>query len=316
MIIKKEKKGNVDIIIVDKDKTDEEAENFKHSFCNGSQIKEIIKEDADVYTNENKLLLKFRKNVLSSKEIKNFYDNIIRFASKSYTTNRGTASGTKKKFNIRENPKVYSNVLGYIDIISPKQKYILKKQNKTLKYNVRECRFNMENPEKFEEMVPLIRSIDKEYKKLLPEYYRKQRKKANETHFKIPNTSFTTITTNYNFRTGIHKDKGDDDEGFGNLSVITKGEYDGAETCFPQYGIGVDVRNGDILFMDVHEWHGNMEMKKKTKDAERLSIVCYLRKKVWENTRKVGKKEMMKHNKTVKNIGHREKIKEGVAKFE
>ena len=32
-------------------------------------------------------------------------------------------------------------------------------------------------------------------------------------------------------------------------------EVNGGYTCFPQFGIGVDVRRGDFLAMDVHEWH-------------------------------------------------------------
>lgn len=34
----------------------------------------------------------------------------------------------------------------------------------------------------------------------------------------IKDTAFTT--TNINFKTRLHKDRGDDDEGFGNLVVI------------------------------------------------------------------------------------------------
>ena len=151
-------------------------------------------------------------------------------------------------------------------------------------------------------MIPLVQEIDNSYKELIPENYKKQLKKANETYFRIPKTSFTTITTNVNFQTSVHKDKGDDEDGFGNLSVIENGKYDGAETCFPQYGIGVDVRTGDVLFMDVHEWHGNLPMISKSKDAVRLSIVCYLRYNVWKNTINVSKAQMIKHNKTVKNI--------------
>ena len=123
---------------------------------------------------------------------------------------------------------------------------------------------------------------------MTPEEYKLQRKKANETHFKIPNTSFTTVTTNVNYQTTTHTDKGDDDEGFGNLAVIERGKYTGGETCFPQYGVGVDVRNGDVLFMDVHQWHANTPIIEEKKEAEkpnkfkldysRLSVVSYLRK--------------------------------------
>ena len=301
MIIKKEKKDGIDIIYVRADKTDNEMEKIKNKLLKRTSISDIIKNDTDVYTEDNRLLLKFRKNKLNKKLIDEFYDNVIDFAKKSYTTNRGSASGSNKK-NVSDNPKVYSNVIGYIDNFSPKQKYLLKQQNKTIKYNVRECRFNVEYPEKYKKLIPLVQEIDNSYKELIPENYKKQLKKANETYFRIPKTSFTTITTNVNFQTSVHKDKGDDEDGFGNLSVIENGKYDGAETCFPQYGIGVDVRTGDVLFMDVHEWHGNLPMISKSKDAVRLSIVCYLRYNVWKNTINVSKAQMIKHNKTVKNI--------------
>jgi hypothetical protein len=105
-----------------------------------------------------------------------------------------------------------------------------------------------------------------------------------------------------NFQTTVHTDKGDDEEGFGNLAVIEKGKYTGGETCFPQYGLGVDVRTGDIIYMDVHQPHGNLPINLESKDAERLSIVCYLRKKIWEQTKGKTKKFMVKHNQTLKNI--------------
>jgi hypothetical protein len=41
-----------------------------------------------------------------------------------------------------------------------------------------------------------VKEIDNCYKLYTPEYYAKQRKKANQTPFKIEGTSFTTITTN------------------------------------------------------------------------------------------------------------------------
>jgi hypothetical protein len=121
---------------------------------------------------------------------------------------------------------------------------------------------------------------------------------------KYPHTSFTTVTTNVNYQTSIHTDKGDDVEGFGNLAVIERGPgYDGGETCFPQYGIGVDVRTGDILFMDVHQPHANLPIKLKDKDESfRLSIVCYLRKNVWLSTMNKTRKFYESHRKTLRNM--------------
>lgn len=302
MVIRKEKKGDVDIYYVDKNMSDDAISNLKGSFVKKSQISLIINSDADVYTNDNKLLLKFRKNKLPLNQVDKFYDNVIQYARNNYTSNRGSASGTRKNANVRTNAKVASNVIGYMDTFSPQQKFLLKKQNRTVKFNVRECRFNMLHPDKYKELIPLVQSIDKYYKKLIPAQFEKQYRKAKQTHFKIANTSFTTITTNVNFRTTMHQDKGDDAEGFGNLTVIERGKYTGAETCLPQYGIGVNVRNGDVLFMDVHEWHGNLPMVSESKDATRLSIVCYLRHNVWKNTKGVTRNEMIKHNESVKHI--------------
>jgi hypothetical protein len=299
MTIKKEKKGDLTIYHVDKLITDDKMETLKNSNVKPSQIELIINDDADVYTQDGKLLLRFRKNKLTINKVNEFYDNIIKFAQ-TKTNNRGSTSGSKTK-NIWNNPKIMTNIIGYFDTFSPKQKYLLKQQGKQI-LNVRETRFNMDNPEKFKKMVPLIKEIDEYYEKYIPDNYVKQKKKANQTPFKISNTSFTTITTNVNFQTTIHKDKGDDSEGFGNLAVIEKGRYSGGETCLPQYGIGVNVRTGDILYMDVHEWHGNLPIKLIDKNAIRLSIVCYLRYNIWEKTKHKTKKFMIKHNKTIKNL--------------
>lgn len=299
MIIKKEKKGNVTIYYLDKDISDEKMELLKNTYVKPSQIKLIIKHDADVYTKDNELILRFRKNKLPEKNVKECYSNIVEFASNT-TSNRGSTSGSKNK-NIYDNPLIMSNIIGYTDKFSPSQKKILTTKGLKL-LNVRETRFNMDYPENYKKVVPLIEDIDKLYKKYIPDNYSKQKKKANQTYFKIANTSFTTVTTNINFQTTMHTDKGDDEEGFGNLTVIEDGKYTGGETCFPQYGIGVDVRTNDILFMDVHQIHGNLPIHFENKDVKRLSIVCYLRTNLWEKTKNKTKKFMIKHNQTLKNL--------------
>jgi len=299
-IIKKEKKGNVTIFIVEKDFDDEKMETKMNKLLKPKDIKTIIDYDADVYTNEGKLLLRFRKNVLDTQHIDAFYDNIIQFA-KNVSALRGRSSGSKSETSFSDK-KVMSNIFGYFDSWSPAQKIIFKARGITPSLMVRQCRFNMDNPEKYKKTIPLIKDIDDLYAKLTPEQYKLQRRKANQTYFKIPGTSFTTVTTNINFQTSTHRDKGDDEEGFGNLAVIERGEYTGAETCFPQYGIGVNVRSKDILFMDVHQPHANLPMHKKEKDAIRLSIVCYLRKNVWLRSKNKTRRFYESHNKTVKNL--------------
>ena len=300
MIIEKKNNGKVTIYTVDKDYDNNKLAHVLNKKLKKGQIKNIIDTDADVYTKEGKLLLKFRKNKLNKDNLDNFYDNVISFANKT-TCNRGSASGSKSK-NVYNNSKIKTNILGYFDKFSPIQKMLLRQQGKKFTITARETRFNMDYPEKFKKLVPLIKEIDKYYKEYIPDKYDKQRKKANQTAFKIDGTAFTTITTNVNFQTTVHTDRGDDDEGFGNLVVIENGKYEGGETCFPQYGIGVDVRTGDVLYMDVHEAHANMPIILENPDATRLSIVCYLRKSVWNQTRGKSKNFMLKHNKTVKNL--------------
>jgi hypothetical protein len=166
--------------------------------------------------------------------------------------------------------------------------------------------FTRVNYDKYNKGLPFIQKIDGCFKKLIPEAHQKQLCKANEKcHLKIPKTCFSTITINRNFRTALHRDAGDYKEGFGNLTVIERGKYHGGYTCFPQFGIGVDVRRGDFLAMDVHEWHTNTPIYETPEDKEfnealepayndnpevgtvgiyekytRLTFVCYLREKI------------------------------------
>ena len=100
-------------------------------------------------------------------------------------------------------------------------------------------------------------------------------------------------------------DAGDLREGFGNLSVIERGKYKGGFTIFPRYKAGINLRTGDFVAMDVHEWHCNTELTESAEDKKynmslkdvyrndketgtqgieklfsRVSFVCYLREKL------------------------------------
>ncbi len=166
--------------------------------------------------------------------------------------------------------------------------------------------FTRTNYDKYKSGLPFIQRIDALFKKLIPTAYEKQLERANKKpHLKIPETSFSTITINRNFRTALHRDAGDFKGGFGNLTVIERGKYHGGYTVFPQFGVGVDVRSGDFLAMDVHQWHSNTEIYETEEDKlyndtidyafkdnpevgtvglnnkyTRLTFVCYLREKI------------------------------------
>lgn len=296
----KEVKSGVTVYHIPKKIPDSKMSEIKGTRLDPSQIDFIIEEDADVYSAEdNTLLLRFRKKRLNQNHIDRFYNNIISFAHNA-SSQRTTAAGTAKDKTI--SASVQSNIFGYFDTWALGQKWKFKKLGLKIPLAVRECRFNKDYPEKYKETIPLIQDIDEQYRKLTPDHYAKQIKKAKQTPFKIADTSFTTVTTNLNFQTTVHTDKGDDPEGFGNLVVIQKGKYRGGETCFPQYGVGVDMRTGDVLFMNVHEPHANLPIHYESKDAERLSIVCYLRIGVYDKSKGKTKKFMLKHNATMKKI--------------
>jgi len=166
--------------------------------------------------------------------------------------------------------------------------------------------FTRTNFDKYNKGLPFIQRIDEIFGELTPCAYWQQLKRANEKPlFKIPKTSFSTVTINRNFRTALHRDAGDFKGGFGNLTVLEQGHYHGGHTVFPQYGVGINLRSGDFVAMDVHQWHANTPLYETEEDKHenasiasdfkdnpavgtaglyqdytRISFVCYLREKI------------------------------------
>jgi hypothetical protein len=166
--------------------------------------------------------------------------------------------------------------------------------------------FTRTNFEKYNDGLPFLQKIDHLFWSLVPDSYVKQMGRANlKPHLKIPNTCFSTVTVNRNFRTALHRDAGDFKEGFGNLTVIEQGRYHGGYTVFPQYGVAINLRSNDFVAMDVHQWHANTPLYETEEDKTyndtiisdfkdnpkvgtaglyhkytRISFVCYLREKM------------------------------------
>jgi hypothetical protein len=276
-------------LIVEKVLSDDEIKSLKGTFIDESYMKyPLIQKNIDVYykdeNGEEKLLLKFRKNVLT--------DNEIRLGWKSYkdlakpSRGRGASAGPvdpnnaywkKRKLHatskwstsylkpdgtpskMRVNNQVFSTPIGYYAD--------MKNMNSDLPCRL--THFARTNFEKYNEGIPFIQKIDSLYKKLIPNCHCKQHERANKKpHLKIPKTSFSTVTINRNFRTALHQDAGDYSEGFGNLTVIERGKYHGGYTILPQFGVAVDVRNNDFLAMDVHQWHSNTEIYETDEDKK------------------------------------------------
>jgi hypothetical protein len=198
----------------------------------------------------------------------------------SYTSNRGLASGSERVKGASQRTyakAVDSAIVGAFEAKGPKQF----------------CRLTAwtgKETEKWTGLWPLFEFIGQQMKEHVPERWAAQMKQAAGTspEWVIKGTPFTTITVNNTYETGVHTDKGDLHEGFSNVTCFRTGEYKGGWLCFPEYRVGVDMQDRDLLLMDAHEWHGNTSFDPKPKRKigggldgdpgfERISIVCYYR---------------------------------------
>ena len=136
--------------------------------------------------------------------------------------------------------------------------------------------------EQFSECYPVFNMIADLFKRYVPERYANQmeRAKATAPEWMVGSTPYTTMTVNNTYPTGVHKDAGDLDTGFSCLAVWRRGQYSGGHLTFPEYRISVDMKDGDLILMDAHEWHGNTELTLHSEDAERISLVLYYRTKM------------------------------------
>jgi hypothetical protein len=146
------------------------------------------------------------------------------------------------------------------------------------------------NLPEWEALAPLFRVIGRHFEERVTERYNVQMELARktDTSWVVPGTPFTSITVNNSYPTGVHKDDGDLEDGFSTIACIRRGEYEGGVLVFPQYRVGVNLMDGDLLLMDAHQWHGNTRMTCACGErivnkfcsycgAERISIVSYFR---------------------------------------
>jgi len=149
--------------------------------------------------------------------------------------------------------------------------------------------------DKFKLSFPFLQTLDRGFAELLPQRHAAQRAAADKIDpaFLVPDTVFTTITVNKTFRTAAHRDAGDFTNGLSNLLVLSNnGNYTGGYLILPEVRIAVNVRPGDLLLVNNHEYiHGNTPIVLQDETAERISLVCYLREKMLE----LGSKEYEDH---------------------
>jgi hypothetical protein len=162
--------------------------------------------------------------------------------------------------------KIHTGVLGYYD-----------------KPDCRMVELSAKDLAGYIECLPFVRECNDVFRRELPSRYIPQRIQAGLTNpdLVITATAFTTVTCNlwdetHYSRTRIHRDSGDLPEGFGVLSVLRSGRYEGGYLVFPAYRIAVDLRTQDMLLADVHELHGNGPIAGRGR-WERIVAVMYYR---------------------------------------
>lgn len=227
----------------------------------------LINENATVYKPDGSLLCVILKNVITVDSMKIAWPVLDEINTK--TNNRGVATGegmiVKNKQRISA-MSVNSSIIGYFE------------RTARMPY-CRACSWNLNNPEKWQDLLPMIKEVDAMLKKHAPVEYEFQAKVAKKSHkdFLIKDTHFSTLTVNKNFRTAYHKDAGNIKGGISALTVHRKGRWTGANLVFPNYRIAAKLDTFDMIIFDPHEVHGNTNMIKLSKDASRCSVVYYFR---------------------------------------
>lgn len=242
-------------------------------------------EEAEIYKEDGSLLLKFIPKAVSEGASEEAFE-VLRYATKSSRPdNRQTAVGNKYKgvryrkdgtagntsaIPFGATPEIhhmYASVIGYTD------RYV--------RFPLcRKTAFNARHPMMFGKVVPFLQEVSDVFAEKVPDRYAAQKAKCDASHqdYIIPGTVFTSVTVNRNFRVAAHYDAGDLKEGFGCLSTISRGKYEGSYTVFPAFRVGVDLRTCDVLLADVHELHANTPYRRSVPGKyERVSTVMYYR---------------------------------------
>lgn len=164
---------------------------------------------------------------------------------------------------------ISSQVIGYYDLPTCRKTHFTKRQIA-----------------KWGSCIAFIRACNSVYRHNLPSRYAVQRSLALRTSQKwiIADTAFTSVTVNtWNNRrsaqTPVHVDDGDLLDGFGVISVLSSGNYEGGYLIFPKYQVAVDLRTTDVLLCDVHEYHANAPIVGEP-GWERIACIFYYRTKM------------------------------------
>jgi hypothetical protein len=140
--------------------------------------------------------------------------------------------------------------------------------------------FTRDEPFLWDMVQPLLWALDELLKAHLPDHHARQKAfwRMTNPDFRIPRTSFSTVTVSHNHRFPCHRHLGNLACGMGAMVVWRKGSYRGGYFMLPQWKLAVNMQCGDVLLFDGTDWHANSPFYGE--DYQRLSLVAYMRWKM------------------------------------
>lgn len=287
---------------------------LKGDFYDESHYDQIINDECIGLKENGDILFVYVKNVIK-RENREGYINAIKSNAKSKTKNRGTASGVA---DVKRFPKDAVS-LCKADGSETTNKRLVSVQYKREDGSVcgrcqsnavrcgcagyfdkvagLPCRmvgWSTKNSQKHLKCIELCEEIGEAHLLKEPKSYEYQMSKVHKDYI-MGKSPYSTMTLNYDFRTACHMDKGDLQNSLSTLTILEEvpDNYEGCYLGLPEYKIAINVKDGDTLIFDAHEYHANTEMKVLSNILPiddltgnpfggRISIVAYLRNRMNE----------------------------------
>ena len=287
----------------------------KGQYFDISHYDTIIRDSHHGTYQDGSTLFRFVKGAIPE-ESRTQYKDIIRPLAKRKTKNRGQASGPVDLKYFPKKAVALCNAKG-VEHTDGKDRYSVyykessgKVVNRCQSNQVRcgvagffdkiagmPCRkvgWSRDNIEKHETLSALARHIEATHKTYETDSYHYHKENADKSPtYLFTDSIYSTMTLNYDFRTASHKDSGDLVGGLSTLTIFEDipNNYEGFYLGLPEYKIAFDLRDGDTLLFNAHEFHANTEFKVLSENlkvdeltnnhfAGRMSVVCYLRDKL------------------------------------
>ena len=136
------------------------------------------------------------------------------------------------------------------------------------------------NQEKWEVLQNIAPINEGALKVAAPDIWRRQRAFADnyiESKYHIGGAPITALSANRYSSEGTakmsaHVDGKDLEFGMTTMCVFRIGDFEGANLCFPRYGLAIEADDGDVLIADSNELHGVTPIRG---NGVRLSCVAY-----------------------------------------